>query len=337
MQKPAGLLFVFSGPSGAGKNTIMDAVMESESYLQQLPTATTRECRHDEKEGREHYFVTEAEFRQRILAKSLIEWQIIHAKGVYGVPRHAVQDVILGNKLAVADVDVLGAMDLKREFDDHVVLIYVLPPDKATLEKRLRDRPDVDTEEELQTRLRRADFEMGFADQYDHHIINRDNELDASVAQALNIIREAGAHRPYAAHNLGWNPDEITYQITGLVVQDGHLLQHNGTFPRLDVPAHKLPFEALHDYFQSHLDIDIVPTRPYAEERAVAIDFEPPQMVRVGHEAQAITRNHVYILKPATPITTLPDGWRLTPINYLHLDESTQKLLLQAMGNLQVD
>lgn len=336
-QQPCGLLFVFSGPSGAGKNTIMEKVIATEFVLHQLPTATTRPRRDNEQEGREHEFLTEDEFRQRILDKALIEWQIIHDKGVYGVPRKTIQRVLLENRLMVADVDVLGAMELKREFKEHVVLVFVEAPSKEVLRERLSNRSDVKTEQELNTRLRRADFEMGFADFYDYRIVNHDGQLDSSVEQVTQIIGSAIENRPPCNQTLGWKPEDIHATTTGLLVQDGYLLQYQHTFPNLKVPSDHLPFEVLHRYFANVLNINVQPTRPHANQRRVAMGFEPPQMVEVNQYNDEINKNYIYVLKVPLAVEHLPEGWQWVAINDAELSPSLHDLLLQVVGDLQTD
>lgn len=335
--QPCGLLFVFSGPSGAGKNSIMEKVIGTELRLHQLPTATTRPRRNNEQEGREHEFLSEAEFRQRILDKALIEWQIIHDRGVYGVPRKTIQRVLLENRVMVADVDVLGAMELKREFAEHVVLIFVEAPSKEILRQRLSNRPDVKTEQELNTRLRRSDFEMSFADFYDYRIVNHDGQLEESVEQAIEFIKQKIENRPPCGDNLGWNPEHIRATVTGLFVQDGYLLQHHKTFPTLTISTDQLPFETIYHYFKKTLDIEVQPTRPHADKRRVAAGFEPPQMVEVHHHGDEIIKNYLYILKMPSAITDLPDEWEWGAINELDLSSSLHDLLLQVVGDLQAD
>lgn len=332
-----GLLFVFSGPSGAGKNTIMHHVLKAGLHLRQLPTATTRERRLNEEEGREHEFLSEAEFRQRIVDKDLVEWQIIHDKGIYGVPRKTVQRIIETGQVAVADVDVLGAMDLKREFGEDVVLIFVQTPDKASLEKRLRQRPDVKSEEELMTRLRRADFEMNFANEYDYHIINADGQLAESVQQALRIIDDVMATRSDEMPEPRWDTRPIRYIVKGIVVQGGELLQYQNDFPHLEVPQGQLPYTVITRYLQNQLGLGTLPTRQYAENRIVADEFEPPQLIRVIPKTTSIDKNLIYILKPATNLGQLSDGWEWISLDRLHLDEMLQNLLYEAVGVLQTD
>jgi guanylate kinase len=334
--QPRGLLFVFSGPSGVGKNTIMKKVMEAMPDLRQLPTATTRPPRDDEQEGREHEFLNEEMFRRRILDKALIEWQIIHDKGVYGVPRRTIQDAILGGRLVVADVDVLGAMHLKKEFDGYVALIFVKAPDAQTLEGRIRKREEGISETDLAARLRRADFELGFADKYDHEIINKENELDEAVADALDIIcQECERPRP-AAQQVGWDPAAIQQLAVPLVFHSDCLLQYKGLFPQVKIPDDRLPFETLRHYLFDALGVEIAPGRPDAASRLVDIDFEPPQLVQVTTKATGIEKNFIYVLYLQTPLPTiLPEGWSLTPIDSLHLDPAILSLVMELAAHPQ--
>ncbi len=331
-----GVLFVFSGPSGAGKNTIMHEVMAHEPRLRQLPTMTTRPMRDGEQEGREHEFVDEDEFCRRIVAKALIEWQIIHDKGVYGVPRRTVQKMIEAGQATIADVDVLGAMALKQEFGEYVVLIFVSPPDEATLERRLRNRSDVKTELELATRLRRAEFELSFQHQYDYIIENRDDALQDSVSEALDIIRNCLEQPHEHQAPLGWETERLHYVSTAVVVQDGSVLVHNGMLPSTVVAADHMPFESLRHYLnQAFDDVDFLPTREHSEKRAVDIGFEAPQLVRIEQHGNLITRDHVYILRPSVVIDELLSGWSLEPVESVIHDNALNTLLLEAMGKLQ--
>jgi guanylate kinase len=324
------MLFVLSGPSGVGKNTIMDHLIEAMPGLTQLPTATTRRPRAGEQEGREHEFLTEELFRRRILEKGLIEWQIIHDKGVYGVPRRTIQQVVWGGRPMVADVDVLGAMHLKQEFGEYVVLIFVKCPDKATLESRLRRRGGL-TEEELAARLRRADFELEFANAYDYQIVNEENRLEASVEEVSRIVLEACAHPPQPTQNVGWDPSAIQQAATALIVQGSDLLLNRGLYPQVIVPAHKLPFEAIQDHIRAVLGVDVTPTRPDAVFRKVDIAFEPPQLERITRKAAGIEENLIYILtlQPCPLPDDLPDGWAFTPADTLHLEPAVRRLLEQ--------
>jgi guanylate kinase len=310
----------------------MKLVMERDPSLRQLPTATTRPIRDDEEHGREHEFITEEDFRQRILNKQLIEWQIIHDVGIYGVPRVTIQEGIRAGKTMVADVDVLGAMQLKQEFGDHLVLIFVSAPSKASLEARLRQRSDFSDEEVLQARLRRADFEFGFADQYDHHIVNEDGQLEDAVQEARHIIETECQHASPPGNALGWDPDEIEQYVTAFVVQSGRVLLFHNALPQWPIPkgSPELPFDAIQAHFEVEFDMDILPTRPDAVHRKVDIGFEPPQMVQTSKQGNRHLKNFVYILQPADLITTLPPAWSWIDINDMQLDSTLRNALEEA-------
>jgi guanylate kinase len=340
--QPCGLLFILSGPAAVGKNTIMRGVLSAMPTLKQLPTATTRPPRADEQEGREHEFLSESEFRRRILDKALIEWQIIHDISIYGVPRATIQEAIRNGQPLIADIDVLGGMQLKQEFGDSVVLIFVESPDKTVLAHRMRRRSDV-SDEEVSTRLRRVDFEHEFADDYDYTITNREGQLEASIQETLRIIKaaceRAANQMPAEEATIGWDPNLIQQVATGLIVQAGKLLMNGSAYPHIQVPADKLPFEALQAYIQRELKLEVVPTRPDAITRKVDIAFEPAQLIRATHKAASIDKNFIYVLHLAAEVLEdeLPSGWRWIPIENLHLDSQVQNILLQAEGQFQPD
>ena len=328
-----GKLFIFSGPSGVGKNTIMHGVLDDTTQLRlrQLPTATTRARRETEREGREHEFLSEDEFRQRIIDKALIEWQIIHDKGVYGVPRQTVQNLIREGRYALADVDVLGAMALKQEFGANVVLIFVEPPSLDILKQRLSERSDVKHEKELQTRLRRVDFEMEFKSEYDYVIVNHENELEASVSEAQAIILKE-AEQNATTDRVGWDSHLLDFAASVLIAQDDNILYFNDTIPMTTVAADMMPFEALNAFLTNSFDATFSPTREHAHKRAVDIGFEAPQLVKNILQGERITKNHIYILQADEPLQALPEGWTWQSIENAELDPTLRQLLLDTLG-----
>lgn len=179
-----GLVFVLVGPSGVGKNTLMRLALDHVSGLRQLPTATTRPRRDDEQEGREHFFLTDEEFDQHIEENALLEWQWVHGKR-YGIIRKSIEDAIRKQDDLIADIEVLGASILKKEFPNNTVLLFVSPPQLDALEDRIRKR-GADTEEQIKTRLSRVGFEMKFAPQCDYLIVNDD--LERATNDLLSII-----------------------------------------------------------------------------------------------------------------------------------------------------
>ncbi|MBI1280300.1 MAG: hypothetical protein GC179_19395 [Anaerolineaceae bacterium] len=176
-----GLLFVMVGPAGAGKNAIMNEVLQQLPDLHQVPTATTRPIRNTEKQGREHQFVSEAEFRQL----DLIESQVVH-NHLYGTPRVTIENAMHEGRDLIADIDVLGATKLHHSYPNNTVLVFVQPPSVDELIKRMGIRGE--TQAEIDTRLKRVEMEMEYAPQCDYLITNYHNQLTQSSAILYGII-----------------------------------------------------------------------------------------------------------------------------------------------------
>ncbi len=168
--QPMGHLFVLVGPPGVGKNAIMKPVMERTGHLVQLPTATTRDIRPTEQEGREHFFLTPEAFNRLIRDKALIEHQEVHGN-LYGMRRDTVNDAVWDAECdRIADVDVLGALDLKELHPDNVTLIFVKPPSVEVLRDRMNERGE--TGESIEKRMKRVDMELSLAEKCDYLVIN---------------------------------------------------------------------------------------------------------------------------------------------------------------------
>ncbi len=185
-----GILFVLVGPSGVGKNTIMQELLKSEAIpgLRQMPTATTRGIRPGEIAGVHHDYVTVEEFKRMIAADELFEYQEVDPGKFYGVPRFPlVKAMTEDHERLIADIEVRGAAILKRELPAHVVLIYIEPPSFDVLEQRIRNRGGAD-EAEIQQRLERSRRELAFADQCDYRVVN--DEVHNAIPQVIARIRE---------------------------------------------------------------------------------------------------------------------------------------------------
>ena len=188
-----GLLFVLVGPAGVGKNAIMHYTLKAVSRLRQMPTATTRAPREGEQEGREHWFVSMETFQRMVANNALIEHQEVYPGKFYGTPRQQIEAALLQeHQWLIADIDIAGAANLRKAFPHSVVLVFIEPPDLATLDSRMHARGQA-TEEEIKIRLARAPHELEFAAQCDYRILNVN--LESAAGQLIDIVRtEADRH-----------------------------------------------------------------------------------------------------------------------------------------------
>lgn len=187
-----GVIFVMIGPGGAGKNAIMRAIIDQSGIVSQLATATTRPMRDDEQQGREHLFINLDKFREMIDNNELLEYQEVTTNRFYGIPRQSVIDNLSKSKVLIADIEVLGAQELKKAFPKHVVQIFVTVPGNspeeqlAVLETRMLQREDSTN---IQERLERAkNLEFPYQSQCDYIVVN--DELNHAVELVSDIIQQ---------------------------------------------------------------------------------------------------------------------------------------------------
>lgn len=181
--KSQGLLIVISAPSGGGKTTICEQLLRRDRRLSRSVSATTRLRRGQERQGREYFFVTAAEFRRRIKQRRFIEWAQVHDH-YYGTPRQAVERSLAAGQDVVLVIDVQGGLAVKRQYP-RAVLIFVMPPSPQVLAARLQGR-GTDTQATIRRRLQNARWEMTLAQRYDYQVVNR--RLPDAVAQMQAII-----------------------------------------------------------------------------------------------------------------------------------------------------
>ncbi len=164
-----GNLFVVAAPSGAGKSSLVKALLELDSRVQPSVSHTTRPPRGQEKHGREYFFVPELEFDQMVLAGAFVEWAHVHGQR-YGTSRRAIEERIAQGADVILEIDFQGALQIKRIFTN-AVLIFILPPSfeelRARLERRGEDSPEV-----IDLRLKNAEIEMAQVREFDFVIIN---------------------------------------------------------------------------------------------------------------------------------------------------------------------
>ena len=185
-----GVLIVFSGPSGVGKGTLKKRLLEEfEGQIVDSVSATTREPREGELDGREYFFISRQEFERRVENNDFLE----HAEfsgNCYGTPRENVVNLLSQGIDVVLEIDVQGARQVRKQMPD-CVSIFILPPSFEELEHRLRER-HTETEEKVLARLETAKREIPCAGEYDYQIVN--NDLDAAYDRLRSVYMQA-AHR----------------------------------------------------------------------------------------------------------------------------------------------
>lgn len=176
------LLIILSGPSGVGKGTIMQKLLEKGGYALSV-SCTTRKKRDEEVEGKSYFFISEAEFEKMIDEGGFLEYNK-HFENYYGTPKRFVEQMLKTSNV-VLEIEVDGALKVKKEYPE-AFLIMVMPPDREELKARLVKR-GTECEEQINERLERMDYELSMRDKYDFAVVNDD--LDSAVEKIENAIK----------------------------------------------------------------------------------------------------------------------------------------------------
>ncbi len=180
-------VFIFSAPSGSGKTTIIRELMKRFPDLELAVSATTRKPRKNETHGKDYYFLSLEEFRQKIQENAFVEYEEVYENQFYGTLKSEIERIQKNGRFPCFDVDVKGGVKLKEIFGDEAVSFFIKPPSLQVLEERLRNRK-TETEEQIRKRLSKASWEMQFQDKYDHVILN--DKLEEAVRQIAEIIEK---------------------------------------------------------------------------------------------------------------------------------------------------
>lgn len=181
------LLIVLSGPSGVGKDAVLQRMRELGKPFHYTVTATTRPIRSGEIDGVDYVFVDREQFQSMIVDKQLLEYAEVYGNW-YGVPSEPVKDALGKGKDVILKIDVQGAENIRKKTTE-AVYVFLAPPSLQELERRLRERM-TDSEEALTRRLKTASAEMQDARKFDHVVVNRNERIDDAVADIMEIVEQ---------------------------------------------------------------------------------------------------------------------------------------------------
>ncbi len=187
------LVVIISGPSGVGKDVLIEEIGNRGLNYHFTVTATTRNPRPGEIEGVNHHFLSVAEFQTVIEENELLEWARVYGN-YYGVPKQQVRDALADDKHVIIRVDIQGALRI-RELAPEALMIFIHPPSMQVLEKRIHRR-GFNSDSEMQTRLQSAAQEMEQSKFFDYQVINREGMLEAAVDEVIDIIYKEARRVP---------------------------------------------------------------------------------------------------------------------------------------------
>ncbi len=180
-----GKLFVFSAPSGSGKTTIVRHLLAQERLnLEFSISATSREPRGEEIEGKDYYFISAKEFKQKIKNEEFLEWEEVYRDNFYGTLKTEVERIWAKGKHVIFDIDVAGGLRIKKKFPNETLSVFVKPPSVDELKIRLKKRSTESTEK-INMRIAKASVELATAPQFDVIIKNYDLEVALKEAEEL--------------------------------------------------------------------------------------------------------------------------------------------------------
>ena len=177
---------IISAPSGSGKTTICKYLQKLNSSINFSISCTTRQKREYEVEGKDYFFITNEEFEKKINDAKFIEWEQIHGNFYYGTLKSTLEKAINEDKRILLELDVKGAMSVKKLYPNKSLSIFIEPPSVEVLKLRLEKR-GTDNDERIIKRLERLESELSYKSNFDYHVINDD--LDQAVNEIMNIIK----------------------------------------------------------------------------------------------------------------------------------------------------
>lgn len=183
-----GKLIIFSAPSGSGKTTIVRYLLqETDLPLEFSISATSRQPRGEEVDGKDYYFLTPEAFRQKIETNEFVEYEEVYAGTYYGTLKSEIERIWADGKHVVFDIDVVGGVNLKKLYPEQALGVFVKPPSVEELKRRLEGR-GTESPEKVKQRIDKADFELAYASKFDCILINDD--LSQAKNEAYQLVNE---------------------------------------------------------------------------------------------------------------------------------------------------
>lgn len=182
---PPRKIVVITAPSGAGKTSLVKKLLRHMPFLSFSVSATTRPMREGEANGRDYYFMTVDEFKRKVGAGDFVEYEEVYAGQYYGTLKSELQRIWNNRQVAVFDIDVKGAANIKQQFGNDVLSIFIKPPSAESLAERLRNR-HTENAESLKKRLAKANEELSYESRFDCTVVNKD--FDTAYMRVKNHL-----------------------------------------------------------------------------------------------------------------------------------------------------
>lgn len=180
-------LIIFSAPSGSGKSTIINALLKQDLGMEFSISATSRAPRGSEQNGVEYYFLSADEFRSRIAKGDFVEYEEVYKDRFYGTLKSEIERIDRKGNATVFDVDVKGGLNIKKQYGDAALTIFIMPPSIEELRRRLEGR-GTDAPDVIDERVRKAEYEISFASEFDKIVVN--DNLQEATEEAGRIVRQ---------------------------------------------------------------------------------------------------------------------------------------------------
>jgi guanylate kinase len=181
----SGKLIVLSAPSGAGKTTIVHHLLDQNMGLKFSISACSRPKRKNEIDGKDYYFLSIEDFKEKIKNNEFVEWEEVYPDHFYGTLKAEIKKIWDSGRHVIFDVDVIGGLHIKKSYPERTLAIFIQPPSVKELEKRLLNR-STDTLENIEKRISKAENELSFANQFDIVIVN--DNLDDAIEKTENEV-----------------------------------------------------------------------------------------------------------------------------------------------------